>query len=908
MNRSIRDILAEDDDSYYVYVGSAVADGGTFVIPADDSGADWQNLVNSADNRLTISANDWVKFGTNDYQKRTTAETFNHLLSSALVAADYQDLAGFDELSLAVGDWVQDSSDNWFEAKTARSGILISGYDYDADNTNFDSLSESSANQLVDVDAVGTTAEYDIVNGDRVRAADGNIYDYSGSGETLDADTDLTSSDYTLVDADFDLESVASTEVDLEPGDTVQSVSGTQYTYRGPVASVDIVSADYTSADWSEIAEDIDVATVGKLSLSNDEYIVHSDTGNLYRYIGATGTVDVLSAFDSANPTLDSDDWARVIQGEQITGQTIDLTSLATDLTQAGASATVDLEATDVIRTAAGEVYEYSGSDAEIDLESADFTGSDWAQQTLAKGQWVKTSATAGYVNYGAAAATTFASFTDDVWGDVQVKAGIARTDVSTGTLVKSGDWIREGTGSSTQYYERLDTNELTSTAAHGLTNGVQKVVVSTISTGEDFTDGTRWQSVAADTASDLDYSTVTGQTRLDVGSVVTDGADKYQLLTADTGISGLSVGDIVYAIEGANSTQLYLSADRVDSAWSPSALDRVDFALAGQQALSRFALATPTYTVDAQPSTQITAVDTTANAFTLVEGHGIESGDVIFLAGIGASDLQFNKPGEGFVDLPSDETFFAIVDGNTLKLAVNSQEVLADNEVDIQGTATALTGVAVFGTQALVSIHEDSTLNQTYNNDYLFKLTAEQRQDRIDERTTSISTLQTPLNLALAAYLLPHAETLGEETLSVENLNVSGTSVTLTAIAGEIGASGTPELYDLRATGSIDDLTTAQRVTLSTASPADIVGRSFNRYSFIGTQDLTATDLEDLDFSDTTQWQKLTVDHFSETERDGDNRIALTTGDRVLIQYTSLEYGIYVYRANASVNLSTPI
>ena len=61
------------------------------------------------------------------------------------------------------------------------------------------------------------------------------------------------------------------------------------------------------------------------------------------------------------------------------------------------------------------------------------------------------------------------------------------------------------------------------------------------------------------------------------------------------------------------------------------------------------------------------------------------------------------------------------------------------------------------------------------------------------------------------------------------------------------------------------------------------------------------------MDFSDTTQWQKLTVDHFSETERDGDNTIALTTGDRVLIQYTSLEYGIYVYQgADASVNLST--
>ena len=57
------------------------------------------------------------------------------------------------------------------------------------------------------------------------------------------------------------------------------------------------------------------------------------------------------------------------------------------------------------------------------------------------------------------------------------------------------------------------------------MTNGQQRVVVSTITTGEDFDDGTRWQSVDADTDSDLDYSTVTGQTRLDVGDVVTDGS-----------------------------------------------------------------------------------------------------------------------------------------------------------------------------------------------------------------------------------------------------------------------------------------------------------------------------------------------------------------------------------------------
>ena len=125
---------------------------------------------------------------------------------------------------------------------------------------------------------------------------------------------------------------IASTEVDLEPGDTVDSVSGTRYTYRGAVASVDIVNADFTTADWAEVTADVDATTVGELSLNNGQYIVHSDTGNLYRYVGATGSVDVLSAFEPRTRR-----WmvmiGLVIQGTEITGQTIDLTDLAGDLT-----------------------------------------------------------------------------------------------------------------------------------------------------------------------------------------------------------------------------------------------------------------------------------------------------------------------------------------------------------------------------------------------------------------------------------------------------------------------------------------------------------------------------------------------------------------------------------------------
>ena len=376
---------------------------------------------------------------------------------------------------------------------------------------------------------------------------------------------------------------------------------------------------------------------------------------------------------------------------------------------------------------------------------------------TLTKGQWVKTSATEGKVNFGAAAAEVFTSFDDDYWGDVELKAGIARTDVTTGTQITSGDWIREGTGSSTQYYERMDTNKLTTSAAHGLTNGQQRVVVSTITTGEDFTDGTRWQAADADADSDLDYSTVTGQTRLDVGDVVTNGSDKYQLISADTGVTGLAVGDVVYVIEGASGTELYLSADRVAAGWSPDASDRIDLSLSGEQALSRVALAENTYTTDSASSTAVSSVDTAAEAFTLVADHGIETGDVIYLGGIGASDIEFYTPGDGWGELTSTNAFFAVVDGNTLKLALNAQEANSDpaTVVQIRGTDGALTDVAIFGTEALVAIHEDSSLNASYDKDYLFKLTDDQRQKRIDDRVTSIAHFANSAELGAGSLLI---------------------------------------------------------------------------------------------------------------------------------------------------------
>ena len=281
-----------------------------------------------------------------EYSKASAdSSNINHLQDSAFTAADYDDVASLTTADLVDGNWVLDNSGNWYEVIADESAVVLASENF-ASDTNYNDVAASDADQVVDVEAVSQVSSYAISSGDTIRAADGKVYDYSGSGTDLTASTDVETSDFTEVEANYDLATIASTEVDLEPGDTVDSVSGTRYTYRGAVASVDIVNADFTTADWAEVTADVDATTVGELSLNNGQYIVHSDTGNLYRYVGATGSVDVLSAFELANPTLDGDDWARVIQGTEITGQTIDLTDLAGDLTRAGAATSVAYQQT----------------------------------------------------------------------------------------------------------------------------------------------------------------------------------------------------------------------------------------------------------------------------------------------------------------------------------------------------------------------------------------------------------------------------------------------------------------------------------------------------------------------------------------------------------------------------------
>ena len=365
---------------YFVYIGSTNYDGDSltpcetsFTIPSAAVANTW--LAISKDNRLSVTANDWVKMAEGEYSKASAdSSNINHLQDSAFTAADYDDVASLTTADLVDGNWVLDNSGNWYEVIADESAVVLASENF-ASDTNYNDVAASDADQVVDVEAVSQVSSYAISSGDTIRAADGKVYDYSGSGTDLTASTDVETSDFTEVEANYDLATIASTEVDLEPGDTVDSVSGTRYTYRGAVASVDIVNADFTTADWAEVTADVDATTVGELSLNNGQYIVHSDTGNLYRYVGATGSVDVLSAFELANPTLDGDDWARVIQGTEITGQTIDLTDLAGDLTRAGAATSVALSANDTVRAADGKVYRYSGTAGTVDISDADFLG-----------------------------------------------------------------------------------------------------------------------------------------------------------------------------------------------------------------------------------------------------------------------------------------------------------------------------------------------------------------------------------------------------------------------------------------------------------------------------------------------------------------------------------------------------
>ncbi|MEQ1829779.1 MAG: hypothetical protein ABL921_27705, partial [Pirellula sp.] len=164
------------------------------------------------------------------------------------------------------------------------------------------------------------------------------------------------------------------------------------------------------------------------------------------------------------------------------------------------------------------------------------------------------------------------------------------------------------------------------------------------------------------------------------------------------------------------------------------------------------------------------------------------------------------------------------------------------------------------------------------------------------------------PLSPGLMAYLYPHTSFIQPQSAAsvAERANIRGTQVTLTAsnTGAEIGSIG--ERVSILNPQVHNALPAAHAALLSAATRDDVLGIQYTTYRYLGASQANI-DLKAENFSNTARWQRLSPDILSGTADQAPINRTVSTGQRVLIEFNSSDYGLYEYRgSNSTLNLVT--
>gem|GEM_PF-5747045 len=157
------------------------------------------------------------------------------------------------------------------------------------------------------------------------------------------------------------------------------------------------------------------------------------------------------------------------------------------------------------------------------------------------------------------------------------------------------------------------------------------------------------------------------------------------------------------------------------------------------------------------------------------------------------------------------------------------------------------------------------------------------------------------PLPAQMMKFLYPHTVFLLQQPPGVvpERPNIKAAVVSLTAATSgaEIGSIG--DRVAIANPQAFSSLPAAQAALLSSATPDDIIGVQYATYRYLGTA-ASGVDLKAEDYLNAGRWQRL-APNISTGPSDAlpINR-SLTTGQRVLIEFSSRDYGMYEYRGSA--------
>ncbi|MCA9152359.1 MAG: hypothetical protein KDA92_23815, partial [Planctomycetales bacterium] len=197
----------------------------------------------------------------------------------------------------------------------------------------------------------------------------------------------------------------------------------------------------------------------------------------------------------------------------------------------------------------------------------------------------------------------------------------------------------------------------------------------------------------------------------------------------------------------------------------------------------------------------------------------------------------------------------------------------------------------------SLQAVHASLLATDTYDMNYVYRLSDTERTERLAERAIDADRLAFPLTTAMIRRLYPAQPLEANAVLqsaSVEEPNVVGDSISLHAggANGRIGNVQSATYLDMRS--GFSALSDTQKALLSSSNVTDIVGVHFDLYRYIGTG-------ETVDLSQPLSGSLSRVTINMRTSTSSQFPVVVTPGMTVLVERAD-EYGLYEYVGPTSI------
>ena len=581
---------------------------------------------------------------------------------------------------------------------------------------------------------------------------------------------------------------------------------------------VDLTSETFTDLSrWEEI-----VLSAGTVELVNGQIVRLVKTGetaeSLYRYVGE----DELGVDLGAEDFDDFNRWVEIFP---------DYNLFADYPTPTG---TVPLHQGEQVRAADGRLYRYLGVDLIALADAGDFDdAARWAPTVL--NHDLPLLDPAGSVNLQTNEIVRPAE------GLLYRYLGAGLDDVLVSNLIDH-DFSDTGTWESLHFYDMeldlplvdLQLDEFVRTADGNL----YRYLVDGVNLGDEvFGDSSRWLEIAA-----VSGALVQVTNGMLVRTAEPEG-EIYLYVGENPTETSLGEGAAYYAVVTGDAT-LQLATSRYDAVIRETPLV-VGITVEPGGDLERLRLLQYSYSSDNLHDLQLVQVPGTlgpedSNTVTRTDGSGWDADFVV-----GQSVKVMPETGDEDLGIYTIE------------------------EISTDGTTLTLTGASFFAPGATVTVGDAQGekfryVHETYGDgeydpNLIFHFAPDERQELIDARSFSSTSLSSPVASSLFDFLYPAAAS-GSSPAGEEVPNVIGQRITLVADAGKIGRVEDSTQIDLA--DGFESLSEIERQALAMATAEDVVAVSYVVYRYNGADG--EVDLLKTNFKRSSLWERQVPDHIT--------------------------------------------